>query len=48
MLCVLSRAGSGNFSSGRFVMGVVPGRTVRLFADKTEAVSKAMASFNRG
>ena len=48
MLCVLSRAGSGNFSSGRFVMGVVPGRTVQLFADKAEVVSKAAAPLNGG
>ena len=40
--------GDGNFSSGRFVAGVVPGRTVQLFADKTEAVSKAVATLNRG
>ena len=47
MLWVSSRAGGGNFSSGRFA-GMVPGRRVQLFADKTEAASKAAALLNRG
>ena len=48
MLWVLSRAGGGHFSSGRFVAGVVPGGTVWLFTDKAEAVLKAAALLNRG
>ena len=34
--------------SGGLVTGVVPGGTVQLFADKTEAVSKAAALFDGG
>ena len=40
--------GSGNFSSGCFATGVVPGRAVRLFTDETKAVSKAAATLDRG
>ena len=48
MLWVSSGAGGGGFPRGRSITRVVPGRAVWLFANKTEAIAEAMASFDRG
>ena len=48
MFWVSSGVGGGGFPSGCSITRVVLGRTVRLFADKTEAVPEASATFDRG
>ena len=48
MLWVSSGVGGGDFLRGRSSTRVVPGRAIWLFANKTEAIPEAMASFDRG
>ena len=48
MFLVVSGAGGGGFTRGHFIVRVISGGAVWLFANKTEAISEAMASFDRG
>ena len=48
MFWVSSGAGGGGFPRGHSIMRVISGGAVQLFADKTEAISEATASFDRG
>ena len=40
--------GGGGFSRGRSIARVISGGAVWLFANKTEVISEAIASFDRG